>query len=59
MMEKEFHVGFFNIMTHLLIHLVQELFICEPIHCRWMYLMERYMKTLKDYVGTFAVARGR
>jgi hypothetical protein len=45
-------------MTHLLIHLVEELFIYGPVHCRWMYPMERYMKTLKDYVWTFARPEG-
>ncbi len=34
--------------------LVQQLFICGPIHCRWMYPIERYMNILKDHVQTFA-----
>jgi hypothetical protein len=60
MLEKEFPLGFFNIMTHcrgglyLLIHLAEEVFICGPVHTRWMYLMERYMKFLKDYLHTKA-----
>jgi hypothetical protein len=37
-------------MTHLLVHLIEELDICGPIHVRWMYHMERYLKTLKGYV---------
>jgi hypothetical protein len=45
-------------MTHLMIHLVEELFICGLVHCRWMCPMERYMKTLKDYVRTFSRPEG-
>jgi hypothetical protein len=54
MLEKEFPLEFFNFMTHLIIHLAEELFICGPIHTKWMYSMERYMKSLKDYVRTKA-----
>jgi hypothetical protein len=45
-------------MTHLLIHLVQELFICEPVHSRWMYPMERYMESFKDFVRTYSKPEG-
>jgi hypothetical protein len=27
--------------------------ICGPVHYWWMYPVERYMKTLKDYVRTY------
>jgi hypothetical protein len=43
-----------NIMSHLPIHLVEELYMCGLVHTRQMYPMERYMKTLKDYVRTYA-----
>jgi hypothetical protein len=58
MLEKEFPLSFFNIMAHLTIHLVEELFICGPVHTRWMYPMERYMKSLKDCVRTKAPPKG-
>jgi hypothetical protein len=45
---------YFHVMSHLMIHLVEELYICGPIHCRWMYPIERYMKTLKDFVRMYA-----
>jgi hypothetical protein len=48
--EQEFPPFFFDIMTNLLMHLVEELEICVPIHTHWMYLMKRYMKALKGYV---------
>ena len=57
-LEKEFPPTFMNVMTHLPVHLVEQLFTCGPVHCRWMYPIERYMKTLKDYVRTFAHPEG-
>ena len=54
MLEKEFPPTFLNIMTHLHVHLVEQLSRCGPVLCQWMYPIERYMKTLKDYVRTFA-----
>ncbi len=57
-LEKEFPTTFQNIMSHLPVHLVEQLFKCGPVHCRWMYPIERYMKTLKDYVRTFAHPEG-
>ena len=32
MLEKEFPPAFFDVMTHLLVHLVEELDICGPVH---------------------------
>jgi hypothetical protein len=58
MLEKEFPPTFHDIMMHLLIHLVEELFICSPVHSRWMYPMECFMKTLKDFVRTFLRPEG-
>ena len=58
MLEKEFPQVFFDVMTHLVVHLVEELFLCRPVHCHWMYPMEQYMKTLKDYVYTKARVEG-
>jgi hypothetical protein len=58
MLEKEFPLGFFDFMTHLLLHLAEEIFLCGPVQCRWMYPMERFMKTLKDYVRTRARPEG-
>jgi hypothetical protein len=41
--EMWFLVGFFDIMTHLLIHLVDDLDICGLVVTRWCYLVERYL----------------
>jgi hypothetical protein len=45
-------------MTHLLYHLVDEVELCEPISIRWMYQVERYMKTLKTYMRNMARPKG-
>jgi hypothetical protein len=50
MLEKEFPPLFFDIMSHLVVHLVEEVEICGLVHTRWMYPIERYLKTLKGYV---------
>ena len=48
--EKELPPSVFVIMMHLPIHLVEELYICGPVHTWWMYPFERYMKGLKGFV---------
>jgi len=45
-------------MTHLLLHVVDELDICEPIQNIWMYLVEWMMKILKGYVHSMAQPKG-
>jgi hypothetical protein len=37
-------------MTHLTIHLIDELEICGPVGARWCYPMQRYLSILKRYV---------
>jgi hypothetical protein len=54
LLEMTFPPSFFDIMTHLLYHLVLELDMCGPVTARWMYPVERYMKTLKRYVRNMA-----
>jgi hypothetical protein len=58
MLEKVFPPSFFDVMSHLLIHLVHELDICGPVYTRWMYPIERYLKTLKGYVCQRAQPEG-
>ena len=42
-----FPVSFFDIMPHLIIHLVREIKLCGPVCMRSMWLFERGMKPLK------------
>lgn len=52
-LEIYFPPAFFDVMTHLLIHVVEELGQYGPVSTRWMYPMERYMKLLKGHVRTY------
>jgi hypothetical protein len=48
--EMTFPPGFFYIMMHLPVHLAEEAKLGGPVCYRWMYLVERYLHTLKGYV---------
>ncbi|XP_006601584.1 uncharacterized protein [Glycine max] len=48
-LEMYFPPSFFDIMVHLIVHLVREIWLCGPVFLRWMYPIERYMKVLKGY----------
>jgi len=58
LLEKEMPPSFFDIMSHLPNHLVEKLFLCGPVHTRWMYPYERYFKTLKGFVRNLAKTEG-
>jgi len=57
-LKKEFLPAFFDNMVHLTVHLVEELFICSPMHTKWMYPYERYFKGLKGFVHNLAKPEG-
>jgi hypothetical protein len=48
--EMVFPPSFFNIMTHLLVHLVEEIFVLDPVFLHNMFPFERFMAILKKYV---------
>ncbi|CAL8134497.1 unnamed protein product [Prunus armeniaca] len=50
LLEKYFPPSFFDIMVHLVVHLVREVRLCGPVYFRWMYPFETYMKVLRGYV---------
>jgi hypothetical protein len=58
LLEQEFLTSFFEVMTHLLIHLVEDLELCGLVQTQWIYFIERYLKTLKGYVGNRAKLEG-
>ena len=49
---------FFDIMMHLLIHPAKEAWFAGPVQYRWMYPVERYLRTLKGYVRNKAHPEG-
>ena len=49
-LEKIFPPSFFDIMIHLIVHLVKELRLCGPVFYRWRYAFECFNKVLKSYV---------
>ena len=48
-LDMHFAPAFFDIMVHLVAHLVREIRLCGPVYLRWMYPFERMMKVLKGY----------
>jgi hypothetical protein len=46
MLEMTMPPSFFDIMVHLILHLVDELDMCEHVRTRWMYCVERLNKVL-------------
>lgn len=49
-LEMYFPPSFFDVMVHLVSHIVGEIKACGPIFLRYMYPFERYMGFLKGYV---------
>jgi len=56
--ELVFPPSFFNIMTHLLVHLVEEISILGPIFLYNMFPFERFMGVLKKYIHNRARPEG-
>ncbi|GJT44422.1 hypothetical protein Tco_0953137 [Tanacetum coccineum] len=57
-LERIYPPAFFDIMIHLPIHLALEALEGGPIHPRWMFPFERFMKKLKGYVRNKAKPEG-
>lgn len=49
-LEVCFPPALFDIMAHLVVHLVPEIALCGPVTGRWSYPLERYLAVLKGYV---------
>jgi len=54
LLEWELPIAFFDIMTNLTLHVVEELDVCGPVHVRWMYPIEQALKMFKTYVRSRA-----
>ncbi|CAN1129852.1 hypothetical protein LINPERHAP2_LOCUS5479 [Linum perenne] len=57
-LERIFPPSFFDVMVHLTVHLVSEVKLGGPVQGRWMYPIERFLSTLKSYVGNKAQPEG-
>ena len=53
-----FPPAFFDIMMHLQAHIAWEARLRGPVSYRWMYPVERYLRTLKGYVRNKACPEG-
>jgi hypothetical protein len=49
-MQKFLHSSFFNAKEHYLIHQVEEIELCGPIHIRSLWMVERHLKFFKALV---------
>lgn len=49
-MERMYPPSFFTIMVHLIVHLAEEAKLGGPVFYRWMYPIERFFLTLKNFV---------
>ena len=49
---------FFDSQVHLLIHLVKDISLLDSVPYRWMFFVEKYMKTLKGFVHKIAKPKG-
>ncbi|XP_026452318.1 uncharacterized protein LOC113352753 [Papaver somniferum] len=57
-LEQIFPPAFFDIMVHLIVHLPHEAILGGPVQYRWMYPIEWYLRTLKQYVRNKARPEG-
>ena len=57
-MQKCLPPTFFNAHEHYLIHLVEEIELCGPVHTRSMWMVERHLKYLKALVRQRAHPKG-
>ena len=58
MAEKYFPTSILTIQLHLLVHVVDEVAVAGIVHSRWMFFLERFMKTLKGFVRQRARPEG-
>lgn len=56
--QKRLPLAFWNAQEHYLIHQVEEIELCGPIHIRSMWMVERHFKSLKALVTQRAHLKG-
>ena len=50
LLQMQFPTSLFDSQQHLMIHLVDAIKVIGPMPYKWMFFIERYLKTLKDFV---------
>jgi hypothetical protein len=58
LMEQHLPPAFFDIQPHQIVHLPGKVGLVGPVHYRWMYYLERYMKVMKMWVKQNARPEG-
>ena len=58
LLEETFPHSILTSQTHLMVHLIEDMSLCGPVSTRWMFFLERFMKTLKDFVRQNARPEG-
>ena len=58
LLEETFPRSILTSQTHLMVHLIEDMSLCGPVSTRWMFFLERFMKTLKDFVRQNARPEG-
>ena len=57
-MQKHLPSPFFNAQEHYLLHQVEEIELCGPVHSRSMWMVKRHLKFMKGLVRQRAHAEG-
>ena len=57
-MQKNLPSAFFNAQEHYIIHQVEEIELCGPVHSRSMWMVERHLKFMKGLVRQRSCAKG-
>lgn len=58
LIERDFPTSILDIQVHLIAHLVDEISIAGPVRYRWMYPIERFLKTVRSLVRQLAHPEG-
>jgi hypothetical protein len=58
LLEDTFPRSVLTSQVHLLVHVIEDMAICGPVSSRWMFFLERFMKTLKHFVRQNARPEG-
>ena len=58
LVEETFLRTILTSQLQLIVHLVDEISLCGTVQARWMFFLEHFMKTLKDFVRQSARPEG-